>query len=475
MSAPPRTGTLEPSAGGPFLKRAALPALIFAISLVVMSALAWDRVGKPSTDPHFTYLANAFLEGSVRLQRPAPHGNDWASTDWMVLRSGQRIEGIWLDRATRRFQTLDGAVMVIDAREIDPGQKGRDTFVSFPPAPAVLIMPLAAIWGYGVDDVSFTLFFAALNVALMFMLLRRMSEGGRTGRSLSDNLWLTALFGAGTAHLWCSVLGQVWFTALIVGVTFTLLYVMAAIDARHPLLAGICLAVAFSTRTPLLFSALFFFAFVLFPDGRWRREGWGEAARSMAWFCAPCLAIGVALLFYNHVRFNDFLEFGHSYLAGGQILRIRKYGLFNIHFLSKNLSAALTLLPRIQPDAPFVVVSRHGMSLLLTTPAWVYLFTPEARQSDADRFWWRLLWVTVAAVGVPALLYQNTGYEQFGYRFSLDFTPYLVLLLAVGRRPLSTLFKALVIVGIAVNTFGAITFKRYDQFYMSGATFFDAD
>ena len=455
--------------------RLKLPLLVFVISFGLLCSLAWERLGSPSSDPHFTYLANAFLSGSVTLDKSPPHRNDWASYEWMKLRSGEEVKGIWLDRKTRRFKTLEGEVMVIDRKEVAPGGKRTHTFVSFPPAPAVLMMPLAAVWGHDVDDVLFTVFFAALNVALFFILLRRLSEKGVSIRSRSDNLWLTALFGAGTVHLWCAVLGQVWFTALIVGATFTILYILAAMDAKHPLLAGIFLAMAFASRTPLLFSAVFFFAFVLFPGGRWRREGWKEAGVSLGLFCAPCLAVGVSLLFYNYARFDSILEFGHSYLAGGQIDRIRKFGLFNIHFLSKNLSAALTLLPRIQPDAPFVIISRHGMSLLLTTPAWIFLFGSLSAQSDEERFWRRLLWVTAIAVGLPALFYQNTGYEQFGYRFSLDYTPYLVLLLALGRRPISWAFKALILAGIAVNTFGAITFKRFPQFYMPGATFFDPD
>jgi hypothetical protein len=39
--------------------------------------------------------------------------------------------------------------------------------------------------------------------------------------------------------------------------------------------------------------------------------------------------------------------------------------------------------------------------------------------------------------GDLALLYQNTGWLQFGYRFSLDYVVFLVLLLAVDPRPLT--------------------------------------
>jgi hypothetical protein len=459
------------------------PLILFVLSAGVFSAFAWERVTDQSTDPHFVYLANTFntmlaapfseeaaeqREGKkpFEMQRRPPHQNDWANYWELTLDDGSSYRGVWLDeQGTGRFKTLSDEVYFIERAKIDHSKSERRYFVSFPPGPAALMMPLAAIWGYDVNDVLFTIFFAALNVALMYLLLRKLSIVGRSGRDRTENLWLTALFGFGTAHFWCAVLGQVWFTALIVGVTFALLYMLCAIDARYPLLAGIFLAAGFATRTPLLFTSLFFFAFVFFPGGTWRRDNWGEAAKKLALFCTPCLIVGLSLLYMNFLRFESLTEFGHSYLAGGSLDRIKRYGLFNIHFLSKNLSALLTLLPRFQPDAPYVIVSKHGMSLFLTTPVFFYLFLPEDRETREEKFWWRLLWVVVGVTAVIHLLYQNTGYEQFGYRFSLDYIPYLIVLLAVGRRPLSWLFKALVIVGIAVNGFGAVTFKRIHKFY----------
>lgn len=477
---------------GDFLRRRfkqrgwALPLIIFAFSAVVFSLFAWERIAEQSADPHFVYQANTFnkmiaaqfdeeaakeREGKYpfELDKRPPHKNDWASWWQLQTKDGEEFRGIWLDnRGDGRFKTLDGRIVYLERGDIDYRERKRRYFVSFPPGPAALMMPLAAVSGYEVNDVIFTVFFAALNVMLMYLLLRRLSVGGRSGRSRSDNLWLTVLFGFGTAHLWCSVLGQVWFTALVVGVTFTLLYMLFATDARHPFLAGIFLALGFATRTPLLFTAIFFFAFVFFPGGKWRRGDWDVAIKKLAWFCAPCLVVGLSLLWMNHLRFESLTEFGHTYLAGGSLGRIQDYGLFNIKFLSKNLSALFTLLPRFQPDAPYVVVSKHGLSLLLSTPAFFYLFLPQKRESTPDKFWWRLLWVVVAAVAIPHLLYQNTGYEQFSYRFALDYMPYLIVLLAVGRRPLSWLFKLAVIAGIGVNAFGAVTFKRFGQFFSGG-------
>ena len=78
------------------------------------------------------------------------------------------------------------------------------------------------------------------------------------------------------------------------------------------------------------------------------------------------------------------------------------------------------------------------------------------------------LWITVACVAVPTFFYQNSGWVQFGYRFSLDYTPFLILLLAVGGRPLDRVARALIVVGVAVNLFGAWSFARRPEYYRTG-------
>jgi hypothetical protein len=93
------------------------------------------------------------------------------------------------------------------------------------------------------------------------------------------------------------------------------------------------------------------------------------------------------------------------------------------------------------------------MSLLLTTPLFAFLLWPRQRPRLHG-----ILWLTVAATALPGFLYQSTGYVQFGYRFSLDWTPHLFLLLALGARPMDGRFWAAGLAGVAVNTWGALTF-----------------
>ncbi len=47
------------------------------------------------------------------------------------------------------------------------------------------------------------------------------------------------------------------------------------------------------------------------------------------------------------------------------------------------------------------------------------------------------------------------------------------MLLAVGDRPLGRVAKALIVVGIVVNLFGAITFDRKWKYYRAGGNAYD--
>lgn len=461
------------------------PLLIFSLSFALYAGFAGPRVLRPSDDTHFVYLANTYASmiaaswspqaaerraerAPFELDRRPPHSNDWANYWELGLKDGSTVRGIWTRQQGHGelYELGTKKLLHISRDQIDPSRVYHRHYVSFPPGPAFLMTPLVPLFGYKLNDVLFTIFFASLNVALLFSLLEALSRGGRSGRSRSDNLWLTLLFAASTAHFTSSILGQVWFTALVVGCTATLIYLRASIDARHPLLAGLALALAFSTRTPLLFTAVFFGLCVLFPGGSLlRREQIPWAAKKIAWFALPCLIMGISLLIMNKIRFNSYGEFGHSYLAGYAVIRARMYGLFHPIYISRNLTAMFTLVPHISPTAPYMLISRHGLSMLLTSPAFIYLLKPLARACKQDIFWHRALWFTVALCVIPGICYQNTGYEQFGFRFSLDYTPYLMLLLATGRHPITLPFKLSILAGVLVNIFGAVTFKRYQQFY----------
>ena len=441
-----------------------IAAAIFALSLCVFGGFAGKRLLAQSTDPHFVYLADSYLHGTLEVRGAPPHGNDWATVETLHLRSGQELSGFWWNKGQRKFMDLKGRLYQFDAAEARSAKSTFRHFVSFPPMPAVLMLPFVAIWGMSFNDVLFTVVMAAVNMVLAWSLLLQLGRMGLTRLAPRDLGWLLVMFGFGTAHLWCSVLGQVWFTALVVGVTFNLLYVRAVLSRRF-FLAGAALAFAFAARTPLLYATVFAAAALFFPDGRFvsLRDGrfWRDGLR----FAAMPLVVGLLLMAANYARFERLGEFGHTYLAYGQLERIKQWGLFNYHFLSRNLAALFALLPKLQSTAPYVVVSKHGLAIWLTTPAFLYLLWPRQRSTSTAVSLHRSAWATVAAIAASHLFYQNTGWEQFGYRFQMDYLPFLLVLLAMGRDRLSLLFKVAIVWGVVANAFGAITFKRFGRFY----------
>ena len=50
---------------------------------------------------------------------------------------------------------------------------------------------------------------------------------------------------------------------------------------------------------------------------------------------------------------------------------------------------------------------------------------------------------------------------------------FLVMLLAIGGRPLRAVAKAMIVFGIVVNLFGAITFDRRWEYYRVGGNAYD--
>ncbi|HKA87770.1 MAG TPA: hypothetical protein VKE22_08905 [Haliangiales bacterium] len=435
------------------------PALLFLVALVAYGAVAGKRLLRGSADPHFVVQADAWLHGRADIEAWPAGADDPAKVEEVRVDDGTVVRG-------RRLKARP-AFRIVGGREIPAARIAQSLrtlhYVSFPPFPSVLFLPQAAISGARANDVATTVVLAALVPAAFLLCLRRLRAGGLTDRTPRDEVWLALLLGFGTVFFFSAVQGRVWFTAHVVGVLLSVLYVWASVEAERPLLAGACLGLATATRTPMLFLA------PLFLYETWRVGGTRrDFLRRLVLFAAPLAAIGALCAWYNYARFGELAEFGHSYLEVRQQAQIERFGLFSSAYLGRNLAVALTLLPQFSSTPPFVSISGHGLAMWVTTPILVYLLWP-ARKAE----WHRILWLCVAVVAGWSLFYQNSGWVQFGYRFSLDYITVLVVLLAVGGRRLGHWAKVLIVAGIAVNLFGAITFNRIGQVYRTDNAAYD--
>lgn len=435
----------------PHLARVAL--CVYLLMLTAYLAASSGRLRGPSSDTHFSHLAKMWLEKRLDLGRQPPSQNDWAEVEYLHLKDGRTVAGTFLRVMPTRFRKLDGTHEHIAPDAI--ANRWKKFYVSFPPFPAVLFLPFVALWGLAFNDVVFTAILAALGSTLLFLVLRRLAARGDSNRSEADDLWLTAMFGLGTVYYYSSVLGQVWYTAHIVATVLTGLLVLASFEARHPILAGLCLGAIVLTRPQMGFWGLFF----LYETWRFKRP-WVATLLRVGVPVALLCAAGAG---FNWARFRSLTEFGHFYLNVRWTDRIQRFGLFNYAFLSRNLASAFTLTPKLLAKPPYFQIPWHGLSMLITTPALAYLLWPRDKRPLHTA-----LWLTVLPIALMGFLYQNDGWVQFGYRFSIDYLFGLMMLLAIGNRPMTRTWKALIVVGIAVNLFGAVTFGRMWQYYFDG-------
>ena len=414
--------------------------LLFAVSAFVLACFSGPRFLRQSAAPHFVYAAKAWLDGRVDVD-PAdlPNLEDWACVRESAG-SKVRCEG--------------------------PPRPGDRWYVSFPSFPALLMLPFVALHGWQLNDTSFGVLLAAAAIALFFGLCRQLGASGESGRSRNDDLLLALTLGFGTLFFSCAIRGEVWFLAETLGVLLTVFYLQASILARHPVRAGVLWSMATLTRTPLLFTGIFFVleAACAGPDRRAQLRALLSAPRpvlrKLGAFAAGAAPLGLLAAAYNWLRFGSPAEFGHRFLYNNRVnADIDAHGLFSLAYLPRNLEAAFFKLPEVQLHPFRLSYDPHGLSLLLTMPFLVLLLVPRER----PRLHWPL-WITVAATALPGFLYQNTGYMQFGFRFSVDWTPYLVLLLAVGGWSFRAAgVQLLLAAGFLVNLWGALTFRGYTE------------
>ncbi len=414
--------------------------LVYAVVAAVYFALAPRNVLVDHTPyNHFSHLARAWLDGRLDLaDGPPPYAqnNDFAH---------------YRDR----------------------------WFVAFPPFPAVILLPFVALAGEPelVRDGQVFLWLAALTPSTLFLVLERLRHLGYSTCRTGTNLVLAGGFAFGSVFFFTALQGTVWFAAHVVGATLAAAYLWFALDARHPILAGLAIGFGLCTRPPLAFAAaLFAFESLRVYGGtvdhgsgwldklrRWARTTrWRDLVRVNVLFAVPVVSCLLFTYWHNYARFGDPFETGYQYLTVAWQARMKKWGLFHFHYLPRNLAVVATMLPWVgEGSAPFKV-NVHGLALWFTTPAYLWLLWPRLKTALHPA-----LWVTVGLVAIPTLFYQNTGWAQFGYRFSNDYAVFLFALLALGMRRFGPGLAAAFLWAVLVNAFGAATFGRpaFHEFY----------
>jgi hypothetical protein len=433
---------------------------------------------------HFVWQAAAFLEGQAAIRYPveasgALHGNAYFQDVLPIA-------------------TSDGI-----ARGLLP----------FPPLPAVVLLPFVAMWGLATDAQTIFTILAALDVAICWWALAplRVRPAVRLGT--------TIFLAIGTVFWYSAQVTTTWYQAHIVAVGLGLLAVGVALrgdpspepaarpaDAglrlpavgrrgpgndglrsalrldRRQFVAGLLFGLACTARLTVVFGAPFFG--LVGSGGGWRRRAWSAGV-------GAALPIGL-LVVYNLVTTGHVFHPAYDYLYA---LEANGYPALGYHpdwsmedprYLVPNAGVALLglpdLFPQFLPDSlavqpvavctepgavrglfdlacPLAVPRDTGMSVLLTSPAWL-LAAPVLGRVGRSRFIAGAV-IAVALISLVNLMHFSQGWVQFGYRFSLDATPFALVLVALGaewvigrwRRGMA-IASGLLALSVAINLWG---------------------
>lgn len=451
------------------------PLLVFVAALVILGALAGKRALRPSANNHFVHLAQGWLEGRVSLPGKPP---GWCARkdkrgqciheydDYAKLRTLERADGSTFlgypcktqacakrrrAEGVQRWYVVGQGWQAFARGQVRERREAQRWYITFPPGPAVLMLPFVVLFGLGTLDVLLTVIAGACIPAVLVAFLD--AQRGREAAGWA-HLWAGAAVCLASPLLWLAANGQVWFTAQVCCALLLLLALAAGWDGRAPVWAGLCLGLAVACRPTAALPAVLIFG------SWWWRAGrpWGAGLR----FAVPLALCGAILAAYNYVRFGDVLEFGHRFLEIRWQPRIQETGLFAVDYLGRNLRCLLTLLPVSDPKVPWRV-SIHGTAVWVGAP-WVFGLV-RARTRFAGR---GALWATIVLAAAPALLYQNSGQVQYSYRFAADWVPLLAVALALGgafdARPGARIrnawLPAAVLAGSLFQAWGAYYFER---------------
>jgi hypothetical protein len=451
---------------------------------------------------HFTWQAAAWLEGQAGIRYPVCNSSGQPTFDGYPCS--------WVAGIDQPYNDFFLDVLPVSSPN---GESTGRALIPFPPLPALVLLPFVALWGLNTDAQALAALIGGLDVWLAWWLLGVLRIGFRM------RVAATLFFGLGTVFWYTSMLGTTWYFAHVVAVGLTIVAVGLALRAdragvsealvavgtgdgdaghidsgwswrrpafalptrwdelrralrhrpwtlvdRRQFVAGFVLGLASTARLTVVFG-LPFLAFV--------GSGGTPLRRTISAGLGAALPI-LALIAYNVATTGHVFHPAYEYLYRQEAYGYSELGynpswaIEDLRYLPQNLALMLAGPPNIMPPCPpgairgifseacpYVIPRTVGMSLLLTSPAYLLAIPAILRMRRS-----RLIAGATIAVGAIAfanLLHFSQGWVQFGYRFSNDFAPFALAIVGLGMVRLGKLngwVVTLVAASVAINAWG---------------------
>jgi hypothetical protein len=374
--------------------------LVLGFSILVFIIYLFTSAGKTPYD-YFTRLSDAFLQGKYYLSYALP----------------------WLN-------------------ELIPAGIEK-YFVVYPPMPAILAMPFRFAFGEKFEQ-QFLAHLLGVGITIIAMAISwKVKKGGSLLERKKLLIWTGILVGFGNIIWYLSATGSAWYLGQISAAFFLTAAIYESLNKKRAILVGIMLGAAYLSRVEIVLTFPFFL--YIFSGKKYLNN-------------YLKIALGILPFLFTNFTYN-FIRFGviwdKAYMLIPGVLEETWYqkGLVNPIYIPNHLKIIFLALPKFIKEVPYIIPSWAGLAIWITTPAFVYAFLANIKDRIVQ-----YSWISIILISFLIFSHGTTGFAQFGYRFAVDFYPFLIFLTikSVSETKLKWHHWLLLFISVFVNTWGVV-------------------
>lgn len=323
-------------------------------------------------------------------------------------------------------------------------------YMHFAPGVSLLCLPFVALFGIqGFNCSILAIFLGACNAVLAVSVVKNL----KITKRVQDNYWLAAMLVLGTVHFFCAAVGSSWFLGHVSTLFFLLLaFYFLTKDPKKDknkyiliFLSGLFFGLAVTCRLATLAGGFFFLGYI------WFKKDYDKKTK-LKMFLA--LALGAAIfgslyMIYNYARFGNIMDMGYTLtylkdfhrqeynaLQAAPIEQQKELlshytdvcgGPLQLKFIPYNLYSIFCMAPGFDQENCKLIPMVTGLAITFTSPMLYYGVCADVKK----KMTW-VLWLSTLLTAIPFLMNYGNGTAQFGMRYSMDFTPYIWLLMCLG-------------------------------------------
>jgi hypothetical protein len=307
---------------------------------------------------------------------------------------------------------------------LDTTPFGGENYSFHGPLPALISVPfvyLFGLWGMKFYQGYLQIILAPVIFSLIY------STAVRIGYDKKESLYISFAFFFSTAFLGSIMWPEAIAHTLVVTFLFFAIYLQ--LKNYNYIFPAAFIGFSALTRISTLPALLFPTGGILFN----KKTNVIVKLRRLIPVAVLIAVLFCSLGFYNWIRFGDALETGYKTAINlPSSSRAREYGVLSLYHLPGNLYYFLLAgpIPVFRDGVshvlryPFIMANPWGMSIFVTSPIFFYLFFLSYKDKLS-----KIIIITTLSIAIPIFFYYGIGFRQFGYRYSLDFLPFLFLLL----------------------------------------------